>query len=200
MQQESLAKDKIMNINMMHHRRLLEEDGSLEAFCSTCFWESTMDITCDKRASYLASTYKMTENQAINSLLKQKRCIDPSYNASSAAIGEEESTFTTIVENTNINVSVISGTDNSAATTRLNEEAQTTIDMTVEDVSTKTSDAIPIYALLILLYFMRARMSRSMDKSLPQRPLQTIRGNSNSSGSSILASNDHDKGAVVSGL
>lgn len=173
MQQVNLAKDKIMNINMMHHRRLQEEDGSLEAFCSTCFWESTMDITCDKRASYLASTYKMTENQAINSLLKQKRCIDPSYNASSAAIREEESTFTTtIVENTNINVSVISGIDNSAAT-RLNEEAQTTVDMTVGDVLTKTWDAIPIYALLIIiiLFFMRARMSRSTDKSLPQRQL-----------------------------
>ena len=61
-----------------------------DAFCNDCSWLDGSKYTCSKRAEFLVSRYKMTENQAFRSLFDQGTCIDPSHVVKNVIVKEED--------------------------------------------------------------------------------------------------------------
>lgn len=144
-----------------------------DAFCNTCRWIADSKYTCGKRAEFLVSRYKMTENQAISSLFDQGTCIDPSYVATS----KEDQVDDHII----INDTVATAVEN-------NSNIMFTV---AEDAKAGYSSSIISYMIatlivIIILIQKRMRNNDSLKKNISQLSLS-------------LSPNEGDVAGVTSG-
>ena len=123
-----------------------------EAFCHNCKWLVGSKYTCSKRAKFLESTYKMTENQAICSLFDQGVCIYPSYSAAKdVTVKKEMVDNQTTYNNTSSTQENIGSTDKVATAVESFENNINNMTV-VDDANTAySSNALLLQCILLII-------------------------------------------------
>lgn len=151
-----------------------------DAFCNDCSWLDGSKYTCSKRAEFLVSRYKMTENQAIRSLFDQGTCIDPSHVVKDVIVKEED--------NLSYNISVsqehIGSTDKVATALESAENNINNNMLTVADEAKTAYSSVDVILqcilaiLIVLTMILLMRKRTGSNNSLKKK--KTMRTSNNS--------------------